>query len=241
MTRRTFFLSPVLPPIVLPSIAATATTTLALTNVSVINGTGGLRQDQTVVLRHDRIAAVGSAASVRVPRDAQVFPARGRFLIPGLWDMHVHLSVARASALPVLIANGVTAVRDMGGLLDELDRWRAGIERGVLAGPRIFRAGPMVNGKAFNNLQIALEDASEARGAVRALQKSGADFIKIHAAISRDAYFAVAAECKRLGIRFSGHIPRVINPEEASDAGQASLEHLVGRFPNNIAIQRMVV
>jgi imidazolonepropionase-like amidohydrolase len=234
MTRRTFFLSPVLSPIVFPSVAAPVANPLAVTHVSVIDGEG-LRQDQTVVLQHDRIVAVGNAATVRVPRDARVLPARGRFLIPGLWDMHVHLSIARASALPVLIANGVTGVRDMGGLPEDLDRWRAGIESGAIAGPRIFRSGPMLNGKSFNNFQIAVENASEARGAVRTLQKSGADFVKVHAAISRDAYLGTADECKKLGIRFSGHLPRVISPEEASDAGQASLEHLYTLFDGTLA------
>jgi imidazolonepropionase-like amidohydrolase len=187
MTRRTFFLSPVFA-VHLPSLAAPVATPIALTNVSVIDGRAGLRHNQTVVLQHDRITAVGSAATIDLPRDTGIIPAGGQFLIPGLWDMHVHLSVARASALPVLVANGVTGVRDMGGLPDELDRWRAGIEGGTIAGPRIFRAGPMLNGKAFNKFQIAVENASEARGAVKVLQKSGADFVKVHAAIGRDAY-----------------------------------------------------
>jgi hypothetical protein len=123
----------------------------------------------------------------------------------------------------------------MGGLLGELDRWRARIESGALAGPRIFRAGPIVNGKAFNDLQIAVGNASEARGAVRALHKSGADFIKVHAAIQRDAYFAVADECRLLRMRFAGHIPRVVSPEEVTDAGQASLEHLYTLFDGTLA------
>ena len=236
MTRRTFFLSPVFSPILLPSVNAATATTLALTNVTVIDGTGAVQQEQTVVVKGDRIAEMASAARVRVPRDAHVFPGRGRFLIPGLWDMHVHLSVSGASALPVLLANGVTGVRDMGGLLDELDRWRTGIEDGVLAGPRIFRAGPIVNGKVFNNLQIAVGNAAEARGAVTALQKSGVDFIKVHAAIGRDAYFGVVETCKQLGIRFAGHLPRAIGPAEASDAGQASLEHLDTLFDGTLAV-----
>lgn len=234
MTRRTFFLSPVFAAR-LPSLAAPVATPIALTNVSVIDGHAGLRHNQTVVLQHDRITAVGSAATIDIPRDTRIIPARGQFLIPGLWDMHVHLSVARASALPVLVANGVTGVRDMGGLPDELDRWRAGIEGGTIAGPRIFRAGPMLNGKAFNKFQIAVENASEARGAVKMLQKSGADFVKVHAAIGRDAYLGVVDECRKLGMRFSGHLPRAISPEEASDAGQASLEHLGTLFDGTLA------
>jgi imidazolonepropionase-like amidohydrolase len=235
MTRRTFFLSPIVAPILLPSVAARDAATLMLTDVTVIDASGGVQANRTVVVKGDRIVVQGRADSVRAPGDARVISGRNRFLIPGLWDMHVHLSIARASALPILLANGVTGVRDMGGLLGELDQWRTRIDSGALAGPRIFRSGPIVNGKAFNNLQIAVENGSEARGAVRALHKSGADFIKVHAAIQREAYFAVAAECKELGMRFAGHIPRVITPEEASDTGQASLEHLDTVFDGTLA------
>src|SRR6266566_6097329 len=105
---------------------------------------------------------------------------------------------------------------------------------GVRLEPRIFRAGPIVNGRQFNEFQIAVSDAAEARGAVRALHRAGVDFIKVHAAISREAYFGVREECKRVSLRFAGHIPRAITPEEASDAGQVSFEH-VGAIADRMA------
>lgn len=212
MTRRTVLLSPMLGPFVLPSAAAPVVTTLALTKVSVIDS-AGLRLDQTVVLQGDRIIAAGNAAVVPLPRSARRLSGRGKFLIPALWDMHVHLSIARPSALPLPIANGELGVRDMGGSLDEIDRWRAAIQERRMAGPRVLRAGPMLNARAFNDYQIAVENGSEARGAVRALQKSGSGFIKVHAAIGRDAYFGVAEECRKLRIAFAGHVPRAIGPE----------------------------
>jgi hypothetical protein len=92
-------------------------------------------------------------------------------------------------------------------------------------GPRIYRAGPILNGKQFNEFQIAVTDAPEARGAVRVLQRAGVDFIKVHAAISRDAYFGVQTECRQLQLPYVGHIPRAISPEEALAAGQLTLEH----------------
>ena len=119
------------------------------------------------------------------------------------------------------------------GLLRELDEWRNAVESGARPGPRIYRAGPMVNGKAFNEFQIAVEDEQQARGSVRALQKAGVDFIKVHAAISGAAYRGVKAEADRLGIGFAGHIPRAVSPEEASNAGQVTMEHVqafVDRF-----------
>lgn len=229
MTRRSFLLSSIAAPLSIPLAAAAKYTTLALTDVSVIDA-AGLRHEQTVLLQSDRITAAGPAASVTVPPNTRVLPCRGRFLIPGLWDMHVHLSVSGPSALPVLFANGVLGVRDLGGSLPEIDAWRAAVGSGRMEGPRILRAGPMLNGRSFNQFQIPVENAPEARGAVRVLQKTGVDFVKVHAAIGREAYHAVADECRKLGLPFTGHLPRAIRPEEASDAGQVSIEHLGGLF-----------
>ena len=91
---------------------------LVISHVTVIDATGAAPQeDMTVVIMGNRIAQVDKTANAKIPRRAQVLEAKGKFLIPGLWDMHVHLSWTRGSALPVLVANGVTGVRDMGGSL----------------------------------------------------------------------------------------------------------------------------
>jgi hypothetical protein len=194
--------------------------------VNVIDGTGALLTDRTVVLGAERIKAVAKANSIRLGPNTAIIPSQHRFLIPGLWDAHAHLSYFKASALPVLLANGVTSVRDMGGLLPELDRWRAEAIMGIRAGPRIYRAGPILNGKQFNEFQVSVANSGEARGAVRALHSAGVDFIKVHAAISREAYFGVQSECKALNLPFAGHMPRAILPEEASGAGQITIEHV---------------
>jgi imidazolonepropionase-like amidohydrolase len=204
---------------------------LAFTDVTVIDGTGVPAQPKmTVLIEKDRIASVGKQGSIAIPAGAEVLDANGGVLIPGLWDMHVHLSWTKACALPALVANGVTGVRDMGGLLEELNDWRARIEAGCLVGPRIVRSGPVINGKQAAFHQFAVTNEAEARGAVRALHKAGVDFIKLHRALSREAYFGVADECKKLGFPFVGHVPQTVTPFEASDAGQASFEHLSTLF-----------
>jgi hypothetical protein len=111
-----------------------------------------------------------------------------------------------------------------------------GDELRVRLGPRIFCAGPILNGKAFNEYQIAVTNAAEGRGAVRVLKSVNVDFVKVHAAISRDAYFGVQSECQERGLRYVGHMPRAITPEEASNAGQLTLEH-VGAFVDRFASQ----
>jgi imidazolonepropionase-like amidohydrolase len=205
---------------------AVQTGALVFTNVTVIDGTGtGARTGMTVVIRKDRIDTIGKTAEVAVPNGSQVVNATGKFMIPGLWDMHVHLTDAKPSAIPALVANGVTGVRDMGSLLKDLDQWRVKIEDGTLIGPQIFRAGPILNGKEFGPVQLGVADATEARAAVRTLAKVGVDFIKIHMTLTREQFFAIAEAAKGVGLPFAGHLPADVTPEEASDAGQASIEH----------------
>ena len=197
---------------------------LAVTHVSIIDTQGGpTLRDRTVVIRNGRIDRIDSATA-SPPRDARVLEGRGKFLIPGLWDMHVHLSYVQAGALPVLLANGVTGVRDMGSDLDEIDGWRAEIAAGLRAGPRIVRAGPMLNGQSFNPYQLVTGGPDQARGIVRTLKQVGVDFIKVHRRVPRDDYFAIVDEARKQGLRVAGHIPMTVTPVEACDAGQL-IEH----------------
>lgn len=228
--------------ILLPSLvsaqtkAAASSQSLVFTHVTVIDATGAPPMpDMTVVITGDRIAKIGRSGDVSVPRGARVVNATGKYLIPGLWDMHVHLSWTKATALPVLVANGVTSVRDLGGRLGELDEWRTKINAGLLTGPRILRAGPILNGQKFNTYQMVSGDAEETRGVVRALKEVGVDFLKTHRRMPRDSYFALIDEAKKQGLTLVGHIPMTVTPEEASDAGQATIEHTETLFEGTFA------
>lgn len=199
---------------------------LAITGVTVIDATGApSRPEMTVVIRDGRIAGAEKGIAGAIPKDAQIISGRGKFLIPGLWDMHVHLSWSTSSALPALVANGVTGVRDMGGRLGEIDEWRTRIATRLIIGPRIFRAGPILNGQKFNAYQMVPGNPDETRGVARALKEVGVDFLKVHRRLPRDSYFALIDEAKKQGLAVVGHIPMTVTPEEASDAGQGSLEH----------------
>ena len=196
---------------------------LAITHVTIIDPEGGPPQsDMTVLVRDGRIARVERTGAA-IPAAIRV-DGRGKFLIPGLWDAHVHLSSATASALPVLVANGITMVRDCGSDLAEIDDWRSKIAAGLLTGPQIVRAGPILNGKSFNRYQIETRDPEQARGIVRSLKWMGVDFIKIHRRVPRDAYLAIIDEARLQGLEVAGHIPMTVRPDEASDAGQL-IEH----------------
>jgi imidazolonepropionase-like amidohydrolase len=210
---------------------------VAITHVNVIDTIAGTTMpDMTVFIRGDRIVSVEKAGAGD-PRQSEIVNGRNKFLIPGLWDMHVHLSYARVSALASLVANGVLYARDMGSDLAELDRWRSQIADNVLVGPTVFRAGPILNGMEFNTYQLAVTNEAEGRMTVRALKKTGVDFIKVHRRTSRDAYFGIVNEAKMLGLPVTGHVPVTVSPAEASDAGQASLEHTETLFEGTFATE----
>jgi imidazolonepropionase-like amidohydrolase len=199
---------------------------IAIVGVTVVDPSSDTPQPgMTVRIQDGRITSVvrSEGAPASGP-DVRVVDGRGKFLIPGLWDMHVHLSWTRESALPVLIANGVTGVRDLGSDLAEIDAWRARIAAGALVGPRIVRAGPILNGRSSNRYQLVTGDPEQARGIVRALKQVGVDLIKVHRRVPREDYFAIVDEAKRQGLPLVGHIPMTVTPEEASDAGEL-IEH----------------
>lgn len=211
---------------------------LVFTHVTVIDVTGApAKSDMTVVISGERITAIGKTGKVRIPKDAQTIDATGKFLIPGLWDMHTHLSFYADTkqppftAFPLLIANGVTGVRDLGGNLEQIDRWRKEITDGTLTGMRIFRAGAYVDGQKKMNefrasMTIVVNTPEEARAAVRNLKQRGVDFIKVHNAVPHDAYLALADECRKQKIPLATHLPRSVRIAEASDAGTRSIEHI---------------
>ncbi len=207
---------------------------VAITNATVIDvQSGALHPLMTVMIRGNRIVSV--AASEPPPKTARIIDGRGKFLIPGLWDMHVHLSWTKSGALPLLIANGVTNVRDVGSKLEEIDAWRTKIGAGLITGPGILRVGPIINGQKFNAYQLVAGNPDETRGIVRALKEAGVDFIKIHRRMPRDSYFAAIDEAKKQGLTVVGHIPMTVTPEEASDAGQVTIEHTQTLFEGTFA------
>jgi len=198
---------------------------IVFTHATIIDVTGAApRRDATVVITGDRISAIGD--NVSVPAGAQVVDASGKFLIPGLWDMHVHWYLRDTFTL--FIANGVTSVRQMFGNSDLL-RWREQIAKGSLLGPRMVVASPIIDGpEPIWPNSIAVRNEEEGRKAVKRVKQWGADFVKVYALLPRDAYFGIADEAKQQGITFAGHVPNSVSPAEASDAGQKSIEHLTG-------------
>jgi imidazolonepropionase-like amidohydrolase len=219
---------------------------LIIHDVTVIDATGAPAQThRTVIVRDGKIEEIGSSAEGMGGKLAGVHvDGSGKFLIPGLWDMHVHMVFGdwfprgKEVTLPLFIANGVTGVRDMGGELEVLQQWRKEISAGTLIGPRMVISGPMLDGPQprFPS-SIAIKTPEDGRRAVDDPKRRGADFIKLQSLIPREAVFAIAEEARKQGISFVGHVPDSVRASEASNAGQKSFEHLIGVFEGSSPLE----
>jgi hypothetical protein len=195
-----------------------------------------------VVVQDGAIQAIRPTAGFRPPSGAQVISATGRFLIPGLWDMHVHMSTRPASPLgtgprataantryflPMFAAFGITGVRDMSGDLDLLRSWRDSVNRGALIGPRMVITGYKLGGSspAVRGAPFPLQSEADVRRSVQLLKAGGADFVKIDN-LPAELFPALVDECRKQGLAFVGHVTETMNVADASAAGQRSIEHL---------------
>ncbi|MGH9632781.1 MAG: amidohydrolase family protein, partial [Bryobacteraceae bacterium] len=180
---------------------------------------------RTVVVSRGAIAAV--TPSGKTPSIARVVPARGKFLIPGMWDMHSHMELTGESFLPLYAANGVTGIRDMGSDLDFILRLREATASGHVVGPRILAAGPILDDAPADwPFRMRVKTAEDGRAAVRTLKRRGVDLIKVHDHTPREAFFAIAKEARNQKLRLAGHLPMHVSLQEAIDAGHDDIEHL---------------
>ena len=184
----------------------------------------GVLDHQTVVVRGNRVTTVGPVAQVHVVAGATVIDGRGKYLMPGLGEMHGHLPNPGAGAeltenvLFLYVANGVTTVRGMQGALAHLEL-KARIARGELLGPRLWVPGPPLTGNAAPTPQIG-------RRLVEEQQAAGFDHLKIHEGLTRETYDTIVATAKRVGMRFAGHVPDSVGVYHVLESGQASIDHL---------------
>jgi len=206
--------------------AAPQTRTLAITGVNVVDVVDGrILPNSTVTISGETIASV--AQNGAPPAGARVVDGGGRFLIPGLWDMHAHMEASGDSWLPLYVANGVTGIRDMGSDLDLILKMRQATSSGRVVGPRIFAAGPILDDAPGEwPFRLRVRTAREGAAAVQLLKRRGVDLVKVHDNTPRDAFFAIAEEARRQNLPLAGHVPNKVTVQEAIDAGQTDVEHL---------------
>jgi hypothetical protein len=188
---------------------------------------GTIIKNANVLIRDTAIAAITTKQS-GLKADT-VIDGKNRYLIPGLWDMHVHIG-SDSLIFPLLLSNGITGVRDMFADIGSIHKWKKNIANGNTDGPQIIAAGPIVDGpKPIWPNSVAVKDAAEGQRAVDSLKNIlHTDFIKVYSLLPREAYFAIAEEAKKQHITFAGHVPMQVTAVEAARAGQKSQEHLFG-------------
>ena len=210
--------------------------TFAITDVTVVPMTSAaVIENAVVVVRDGRIEAVGPARTVKVPGGARRISGRGKFLIPGLADMHTHLysddpampDSVGPDELGVMLANGVTVARLLIGTPEHL-RLRREVEAGRVLGPQLWVASPQFAGKPNDN-GVVVTTPEHARAAVGKAAADGFDFIKLTTDITRPVYDAVVEEARRRSIPVIGHVDPQVGVPRALEAGQ-QIEHLDGYF-----------
>ncbi len=206
-----------------PSVGATQT---YITHVTVIDTERGRElRDRTVVISGGNVADVALGKKITPAAGSKVVDGSGKFLIPGLWDMHVHRTEYEAT-YAIYLANGVTGVREMAGP-PNANKFRVKLATEGIDAPHIYLASPIIDGYPPRwPEQIAVRNAEEARAVVDEQKQNGADFIKVYDRLSRESYFAILDEARRQHIPVVGHVPFEISAWEASAAGQKSIEHV---------------
>jgi imidazolonepropionase-like amidohydrolase len=200
---------------------------VAFDNVSLVPMTkDGVVPEQTVVVTGDRITAVGPAKTTRVPEGATRIDGQGKFLMPGLAEMHGHIPPPTApreqveNVLFLYVAAGVTTVRGMQGAPGQLDL-REASKRGDIVAPNLYLAGPQFSGAAVKSVE-------DAAARVRQQKSEGWDLLKVQEGLAPDVYDSMARTAKDVGIRFGGHVPDSIDVVHAIDMGQETFDHIDG-------------
>ena len=212
-------------------LARRAPSIYAFTNVSVLAMDGErLLPDQTVIVRGDRIESIGPASKVTIPSGAMRIDGRGKYLMPGLAEMHAHVMDSRAQGnadetlnkdiLLLYVANGITSIRAMLGTPNQLVL-RERIDRGEILGPSMWVGAPSINGSSAPT-------ADSAAKLVRRHKAAGYDFIKLHGGLTNASYDSMAANARAAGLTWAGHVSRDVGVERTISSGQSTIEHLDG-------------
>ncbi len=219
-------------------------TALVIENVSLINAVNpSVQPNKTVLIVGNRITTIGEKGKISIPKKAKIINGKGKYLIPGLWDSHVHLNSGK-TLLPLFVANGVTSVREMGGDLQQVKQLREQVANGQLLGPRIKMAGTFLESERWVNWatdlakkdkdaeflenlskRIGLVNPDHARETVKRLAEAGVDLIKVRNTHSAETFLALLSEAKKYGLPVAAHAPRM-NLISASEGGLKSVEHV---------------
>lgn len=230
--------------LLLSVVAAPAHQSIPVTTVFahaiLIDGNGGAPiSDSTIAIADDRVTFAGKSNDFKIPAGAKVIDCKGKWVIPGLFDMHTHVddpelievkptTQEKEQWMPLFVLMGVTGIREMAGDIDLFKAMKRRIASGELLGPRVWHGGPLVDGpRPMWPESIAVQDPESARHVVRSLKARGADFIKVYSLLGREEFLAICDEAKKVGLPVCGHVPGSVSNKEACEAGLNSIEHLL--------------
>lgn len=187
---------------------------------------GSVWRNVSVIIEQDRIIAISSDPG---KYKGTIIDGKNKYLIQGLWDMHTH-TWSSERFFSLLLANGVTGIRDMFGNIDSINKWKAQIASGAINGPEIIASGPIVDGpKPVWPGSVAVQSEQQVAGIIDSLKNQlKVDFIKVYSLLPRQVYLKIAEEARKQKISFEGHVPNEVSVLEAARSGQKSQEHLVG-------------
>ena len=210
---------------------------IVIENITLIDAKNGTRTNQTVSIENGVIQSIGSAKLDM--EDSQIIDGEGKYLIPGLWDAHVHLTfipeIDHETHFKLYLKNGVTSIRDTGAILSKLQPSLNFIEENPNTTPRLFYAGPLIDGAdrvykgmepGFPNLSIGIDETSNIPEGVDGLLKEGVTFLKSYEMLTRETYLELLKVAGQNGLRVTGHVPLSIDLEEAIEAGLGGMQHV---------------
>ncbi len=206
---------------------------LVIRHVNVVDvESGRVVPDQLIAIKNGRFTAVMADTAFWKPgSDVRVIDGTGKYAMPGLWDMHVHVCWSDTNAtllLPALLQHGITGVRDMGGDLRMAKAFKQRVQADPRLGPDIMACGPILDGDppVFPDFTLPLNSSSDVAAVIDSLVANDADFIKVYSLLDGPEFQRIADHCAARGIPFAGHLSELVDPEHAIGSGQRSVEHL---------------
>ncbi|MFT6827557.1 MAG: cytosine/adenosine deaminase-related metal-dependent hydrolase [Roseivirga sp.] len=211
---------------------------ICIENISTINPVDGLKEHQTIIIKEGKIFQISPSKELHLSRKNTIIDGTGKFLIPGLWDAHVHFSYLEElapSMLDLFLVNGITSVRDTGGEFEFVNKWKAKSFANPTTSPRLMMAGPLLDGipNVYDGsdpghpvLSVGLSSVEEVRNKVNELDSLGVDFLKAYEMLSPEQFKMITQLAREKGLKVSGHVPLSMDVISASNAGLNSMEHL---------------
>ena len=211
---------------------------LCIEHIATIDPTEGLLEDQTLILKDGKILAVGPSTDFQLSPKNQLVDGTGKFLIPGLWDAHVHFAYMEELAprmFDLFLLYGITSVRDTGGEIDFVKKWKEKAQANPTEAPRVMIAGPLLDGipnvydgsdPGHPPLSVGLKSVEEVASEVEELVDHGVDLLKAYEMLTPEQFSTITGLGKEKGLKVTGHVPLSMDVISASNAGMNSMEHM---------------